>query len=89
MMKLLVLIVLAITVFGLPPDGNMPDIPGVSTESMAKLRQMLNPRPANHEAFKQVIEKWKSTLSDTEKAAANAHEEQMKKHKGPPGKQTS
>ncbi|ETN78029.1 hypothetical protein NECAME_02988 [Necator americanus] len=88
MMKLFILIALAVTVFS-ASDGNMPDIPGVSAENMAKLRQMLNPRPANHEAFKQVIEQWKSTLSATEKAAATAHEEQMKKHKGPPGKRTA
>ncbi|ETN78028.1 hypothetical protein RB195_012994 [Necator americanus] len=80
MKKLLVLIALMVTVYS-AWDGKTPDIPGISAESMKKLREMLTPRPANKEAFKQVMEKWKSTLSATEKAAADAHREKMIKLK--------
>ncbi|KAK6753745.1 hypothetical protein RB195_012999 [Necator americanus] len=88
MMKLLVLIVLAVTVYS-AWNGTMPDIPGISAESMAKLREMLNPRPANREAFKQVMEKWKGTLSATERAAADAHREQMIKQRQQQGNPTA
>ncbi|KAK6753743.1 hypothetical protein RB195_012997 [Necator americanus] len=85
MMKFLVLIALAVTVYS-AWDGNVPNIPGISAENMAKLRQMLNPPPANNEAWKQVMERWRSTLSATEKAAADTYREQMIRQRQQQGK---
>ncbi|KAK6753746.1 hypothetical protein RB195_013000 [Necator americanus] len=88
MIKLLVLIALAVTVYS-AWDGQIRDIPGISAESMAKLRKMLDPRPANREAFKKVMKEWRSTLSAAEGAAADAHREKMKQMRRQRGKPTA
>ncbi|ETN78031.1 hypothetical protein NECAME_02990 [Necator americanus] len=54
MIKLLVLIALAVTVYS-AWDGQIRDIPGISAESMAKLRKMLDAAAdAHREKMKQM-----------------------------------
>ncbi|KHJ83065.1 hypothetical protein OESDEN_17239, partial [Oesophagostomum dentatum] len=83
MLKLVVLVALA-AVACATWDGEIKDIPGVSAANMDKLRQLLNPRPANKEEFKAKIEQWMAGLSTSEKAAAEEFREQMhqKHHTG-------
>ncbi|RCN48271.1 hypothetical protein ANCCAN_05686 [Ancylostoma caninum] len=76
MMKIFVLAALAVAVFA-NWNGEIPDVPGISATSMDQLRQMMTPRPATKEEFKQKMEQWLSGLSETEKAAAEAFREQM------------
>ncbi|CAJ0591002.1 unnamed protein product [Cylicocyclus nassatus] len=60
-------------------------IPGVSDSSMDRLRQMMNPLPEGREAFQQKMDEWINSLPPADKAAAEAHREQMRqRHRGPP-----
>ncbi|EPB78427.1 hypothetical protein ANCCEY_02493 [Ancylostoma ceylanicum] len=67
-------------------EREIKDIPGVSAENMAKLRQIMTPRPTSREEFKQKITEWKNGLPEAEKAAAEAHRQKMRElhHKNHP-----
>ncbi|CAJ0591027.1 unnamed protein product [Cylicocyclus nassatus] len=75
MMKLLALLALAMAVAAGP--GMMEDIPGVSQANMERLRQSLNPRPNGPEEFRRKMQEWENSLPTAERAAAQAHREQM------------
>ncbi|CAJ0591003.1 unnamed protein product [Cylicocyclus nassatus] len=60
------------------------DIPGVSKASMDRLRQIMNPRPDGPEDFEKKINEWIDSLPPEDKAAAEAHREEMHKRRGPP-----
>ncbi|CAJ0591022.1 unnamed protein product [Cylicocyclus nassatus] len=54
-------------------------IPGVSKESMQRLHEMMrNSRPEGREAFRQRMDEWVNSLSPEERAAAEAHRQQMR-----------
>ncbi|KAL6741040.1 hypothetical protein Aduo_014336 [Ancylostoma duodenale] len=67
-------------------EREIEDIPGVSAENMAKLRQIMTPAPTSKEEFKQKISEWRNGLPEAEKAAAEAHRQKMRElhHKNHP-----
>ncbi|RCN48270.1 hypothetical protein ANCCAN_05685 [Ancylostoma caninum] len=76
MLRIVVFVAVAAAVFA---RWNGEDIPGISPASMEKLRQIMTPRPASREEFRRKIHQWRSGLSETERAAAEAYKQQMLK----------
>ncbi|KAL6741041.1 hypothetical protein Aduo_014337 [Ancylostoma duodenale] len=75
MLKIVVFAAMAVAVWA---RWNGEDIPGISPASMEKLRQIMTPRPATREEFRKKIDQWRSGLSESERAAAEAFKQQMR-----------
>ncbi|KAL6741144.1 hypothetical protein Aduo_014427 [Ancylostoma duodenale] len=88
MVKIVVLItaIVASLTYADPTDMQQPKItnitidslPGVSEESIAKLRQMLTPPPSTVDAVKNITEQWIADLPANEKEAIEQHMDEMR-----------
>ncbi|KAL6741158.1 hypothetical protein Aduo_014439 [Ancylostoma duodenale] len=61
-------------------------IPGVSEESMAKLREMLTPPPSSTADFEKIANKWRKSLPAKEQEAIRKRADEMSLNLKPKGK---
>ncbi|EYC08086.1 hypothetical protein Y032_0067g113 [Ancylostoma ceylanicum] len=84
-LAVLVLFVAASLIYAFPTDIpskitniTIDSLPGVSEDSIAKLRQMLTPPPQSIEEVKKIAEQWIAGLPNDEKEAIKQHMEEMR-----------